>query len=66
MNWSITGGRPVYLQLIEQMERAIVAGEYQAGARLPGVRELAAEAAVGAGSARPYQYAAHGWAHGHR
>ncbi len=46
MNWSITGGRPVYLQLIEQMERAIVAGEYQAGARLPGVRELAAEAAV--------------------
>ncbi len=46
MNWSITGGRPVYLQLIEQMERAIVAGEYRAGARLPGVRELAAEAAV--------------------
>lgn len=46
MNWSITGDRPVYLQLIEQMERAIVAGEYRAGARLPGVRELAAEAAV--------------------
>ena len=46
MNWSITGDRPVYLQLIEQMERAIVAGEYEAGARLPGVRELAAEAAV--------------------
>lgn len=46
MNWSITGDRPVYLQLIEQMERAIVAGEYGAGARLPGVRELAAEAAV--------------------
>ena len=46
MDWSITGDRPVYLQLIEQMERAIVAGEYGAGARLPGVRELAAEAAV--------------------
>lgn len=46
MNWSITGDRPVYLQLIEQMERAIVAGEYRAGARLPAVRELAAEAAV--------------------
>lgn len=46
MNWEITGGRPVYLQLIEQMERAIVAGEYRAGARLPAVRELAAEAAV--------------------
>ena len=46
MNWSITGDRPVYLQLIEQMERAIVAGEYGAGARLPSVRDLAAEAAV--------------------
>lgn len=46
MNWSITGDRPVYLQLIEQMERAIVAGEYRAGTRLPAVRELAAEAAV--------------------
>ncbi len=46
MNWSITGDRPVYVQLIEQMERAIVAGEYRAGTRLPGVRELAAEAAV--------------------
>ena len=46
MIWSITGDRPVYLQLIEQMERAIVAGEYGAGARLPAVRDLAAEAAV--------------------
>ena len=46
MNWSITGDRPVYLQLIEQIERAIVAGEYGTGARLPSVRDLAAEAAV--------------------
>lgn len=46
MDWNITGGRPVYLQLIEQMELAIAAGEYPPGARLPGVRELAAQAAV--------------------
>lgn len=46
MNWQISGDRPVYLQLIEQMEQAIVAGAYPPGARLPGVRELAAEAAV--------------------
>lgn len=46
MDWQITADRPVYLQLIEQMELAIVAGEYRAGERLPGVRELAAEAAV--------------------
>ena len=67
MKWNITADRPVYLQLIEQLERekqeivdaknelaankadielAIVAGEYRAGARLPGVREMAAGAAV--------------------
>lgn len=46
MEWTITAGRPVYLQLIEQLEMAIVTGEYRAGQRLPGVRELAAEAAV--------------------
>ena len=42
MKWNITADRPVYLQLIEQLELAIVAGEY----RVPGVREMAAGAAV--------------------
>lgn len=46
MIWIINAGRPVYLQLIEQMELAITAGEYRAGGKLPSVRELAAEAAV--------------------
>lgn len=46
MDWQITADRPVYLQLIEQLEQAIAAGEYPAGARLPAVRELAAQAAV--------------------
>ena len=31
---------------VEQLELAIVAGEYRAGGKLPSVRELAAEAAV--------------------
>ena len=46
MEWNIAPDRPVYLQLIEQMERAIAAGAYQPGERLPGVREMAAGAAV--------------------
>jgi len=46
MEWHITADRPVYLQLIEQIELAIAAGAYQAGERLPGVREMAAQAAV--------------------
>lgn len=26
MNWNITAGRPVYVQLVEQLELALVAG----------------------------------------
>ena len=46
MNWNITAGRPVYVQLIEQLELAIVTGDYPLGSRSPPVRELAAEAGV--------------------
>lgn len=46
MNWNITTGRPVYVQLIDQLELAIVTGEYAPGSRVPAVRELAAEAGV--------------------
>lgn len=46
MNWNITPGRPVYLQLIEQLQTAIVTGVLPAGVRVPPVRELAAEAGV--------------------
>ena len=42
MNWNITAGRPVYVQLIEQLELALVAGEFPPGSRIPPVRELAA------------------------
>lgn len=46
MNWNITAGCPVYVQLIEQLELAIVTGDYPLGSRIPPVRELAAEAGV--------------------
>ena len=46
MNWDITAGRPVYVQLVEQLELALVAGEFPPGSRIPPVRELAADAGV--------------------
>ena len=46
MNWNITAGRPVYVQLVEQLELALVAGEFPPGSRIPPVRELAASAGV--------------------
>lgn len=46
MTWDLTGDRPIWLQLTEEIRLRIVAGEYRAGERLPSVRELAAEAAV--------------------
>ncbi len=46
MTWNLTGDRPIWLQLMEKLQLGIVTGEYQAGERLPSVRELAAEAAV--------------------
>ena len=46
MEWNITAGRPVYVQLIEQLEQALAAGEYPPGSAFPPVRELAAAAGV--------------------
>ena len=46
MNWHISAGRPVYVQLVEQLELALVAGEFPPGSRIPPVRELAADAGV--------------------
>lgn len=46
MHWNITAGRPVYLQLVEQLELALLTGEFPPGSRIPPVRELAAEAEV--------------------
>lgn len=46
MDWEMDNERPIYTQLVELMERAVVSGEFAPGERLPGVRELAAQAGV--------------------
>ena len=46
MEWQFDNSMPIYTQLVDKIELAIVSGEYARGQRLPGVRELAAEAGV--------------------
>ena len=46
MKWQITDGRPVWLQLKEQIAMGILTGTYPPGSRLPSVRELAMDAGV--------------------
>ena len=46
MKWKFTDDVPIYLQMMQQLKTAIVSGQYQAGDRLPAVRDLAAEAGV--------------------
>ena len=46
MAWDLSSDRPIYAQLVEIIEMQIVSGYYGPGAKLPSVRELAAEAAV--------------------
>ena len=46
MDWQITDGRPVWLQLKEQIAMGILTGTYPPGSRLPSVRELAMDAGV--------------------
>ncbi|MCD7857462.1 MAG: GntR family transcriptional regulator [Clostridiales bacterium] len=46
MEWKLTSGRPIWLQLKEELTQRIVTGDYPMGSRFPTVRELAAEAGV--------------------
>ena len=46
MKWKFRGDRPIYAQLIEQLERGILTGEYPPGSAIPSVRTLALEAEV--------------------
>ena len=46
MPWSFEPNQPIYTQLIDRLRRAVAAGEYPPGSRLPTVRELAAEAGI--------------------
>ena len=46
MKWTFRRDRPIYAQLIEQLERGILTGEYPPGSAVPSVRTLAIEAEV--------------------
>lgn len=46
MSWDLTSDRPIFMQIIEIMQLAIVSGKYAPGDKLPSVRDLASEAAV--------------------
>ena len=46
MEWTYENDRPIYTQLVEQISRAVLTGEYSPGGKLPGIRELASDAGV--------------------
>ena len=46
MTWDLQSDRPIYAQLIEQVELKICSGAYPLGSKLPSVRDLAKEASV--------------------
>ena len=46
MAWDLKSDRPIYSQLVEQIQRMVVSGLYPAGGKLPSVRDMAAEASV--------------------
>ena len=46
MSWDLQSDRPIYTQIIEQMELKISSGVYPLGSKLPSVRDLAGEASV--------------------
>lgn len=46
MKWELNSDRPVYVQLIEQIQAGIISGNFKPGDKLPSVRDLAAEAMV--------------------
>ena len=46
MTWFFETDRPIYTQLLEQIQQRIITGVYGPGEKLPPVRELAMEAGV--------------------
>lgn len=46
MAWNFKADRPIYTQLLEQIQLQIIAGIYAPGVKLPSVRDLAAVASV--------------------
>ena len=46
MRWKFRGDRPIYAQIVEQLQRGILSGEFPPGSQVPSVRVLALEAEV--------------------
>ena len=46
MEWTFRSDLPIYAQLVDKIKLGILSGELPPGAKLPPVRELAAEAGV--------------------
>lgn len=46
MSWNLDSSRPIYIQLVERIQLDIISGIHAPGARLPSVRDLAADAGV--------------------
>ncbi len=46
MEFDFSNDRPIYIQLVEQLELYIISGQFSPGDKLPSVRELAALAKV--------------------
>ena len=46
MAWDFTDNAPIYMQIVNGLQREIASGAYAPGTRLPSVRDLALEAGV--------------------
>lgn len=46
MPWQFDKERPIYTQLLEQIQFLIISGHYAEGEKLPSVRDLASQASV--------------------
>jgi len=46
LTWDLSSDRPIYSQLVDKLKMDIISGVYNAGDKIPSVRELAAEASV--------------------
>ena len=46
MAWNLDSDRPIYTQILEEIQMRIITGQYKSGEKIPSVRELAAQAGV--------------------
>lgn len=46
MSWNFSDDRPIYIQLMEQIQLRIISGLYKPGEKLPSVRDMASDASV--------------------